>query len=494
MNPTEAPNNSTRGALVALSLAILMASLGTSIANVGLPEIAEAFDASFQQVQWVVLAYLLAITTLIVAVGRFGDITGRRRLLSAGIALFTAASVASGLAPTLEVLIAARAVQGLGAAILMAIGIAFVRDAVPEAKTGSAMGLMGTMSATGTALGPSLGGLLISATGWRSIFFVNVPLGALALYFAWRSLPADRREGRAAKARFDVTGTALLALSLAAYTLAATTGDNAFGRTNVALLAAATAGIALFVLVESRAAAPLIQLKMFRNPLLSAGLGMSALVSTVMMATLVVGPFYLAQSLGLSVASTGLVMTAGPLVAALTAPVAGRLTDRLGTQRMTVGGLTAMAGGSFALAALPSSLGVPAYIAPMVVVTGGYAVFQTANNTSVMKRVDADRRGVISGMLNLSRNLGLITGASVMGAVFAMASKTDGVGVAMPDAIANGMQTTFLVATATMLVAITVAVASHGYSSWRESRSRCSSASRISSSPYSNSSPKSKPL
>lgn len=479
MNSAEA-GNSQRGALIALSLAILMASLGISIANVGLPEIAQAFDATFQQVQWVVLAYLLAITTLIVSVGRFGDLFGRRRLLTAGIALFTAASVASGLAPSLGVLIGARAVQGLGAAILMALGIAFVRDAVPEEKTGSAMGLMGTMSAVGTALGPSLGGLLISAAGWRSIFFVNIPLGAMALYFAWRNLPADRRERRADAARFDVAGTVLLALSLAAYTLAVTTGASNFGRANVALLVAATAGLGTFLYVESRTAAPLIQLKMFRNPLLSAGLGMSALVSTVMMATLVVGPFYLAQSLGLSVAATGLVMTAGPLVAALTAPVAGRLTDRLGTQRMTVGGLTAMVGGTFALASLPTSLGIPAYIAPMVVVTGGYAVFQTANNTSVMKRVDADRRGVVSGMLNLSRNLGLVTGASVMGAVFALASESSGV--------AHGMQMTFLVAAGLMLVAIAAAIGSHRYADWRES-----SSSRRSSA-YTNCCPKSRPL
>lgn len=463
MNATTAPeatSPSSRGALIALSLAILMASLGTSIANVGLPALAQAFGASFQQVQWVVLAYLLAITTLIVGVGRLGDLTGRRRLLTAGIVLFAAASVACGVAPTLGTLIAARAVQGLGAAILMALGIAFVRDAVPEAKTGSAMGLMGTMSATGTALGPSLGGLLISSIGWLAIFFVNVPLGAAALYFALRDLPADRREARAPQSRFDIVGTALLSVSIAAYTLAVTTGESVFGRANVALLVVATAVLAVFLLVESRTTAPLIQLKTFRNPLLSAGLGMSALVSTVMMATLVVGPFYLAHALDLSVAATGIVMTCGPLVAALTAPFAGRLTDSVGTQRMTVSGLIAMAGGCFALSMLPSSLGVPAYIAPIVVVTAGYAVFQTANNTSVMKRVAADQRGVVSGMLNLSRNLGLITGASAMGAVFAFASHSSDVTAAGPGAVADGMHGTFLVAGLIMVGALGMAIGS----------------------------------
>src|SRR5690606_24352698 len=140
---------------------MLLASLGTSIANVALPAFADAFDASFQHIQWVVLAYLLAITTLIVGAGRLGDLTGRRRLLLAGIALFTLASVLCGLAPTLWLLIAARAGQGAGAAIMMALTMAFVAETVPKEWTGTAMGLLGTMSAVGTALGPSLGGILI---------------------------------------------------------------------------------------------------------------------------------------------------------------------------------------------------------------------------------------------------------------------------------------------------------------------------------------------
>ena len=185
---------SVRWALASLSLSMLLSSLGTSIANVGLPTLAQAFGASFQEVQWVVLAYLLAITTLIVSVGRLGDIIGRRRLLLAGIVLFTVASVLCGVAPTLWLLIAARAAQGLGAAIMMALTMAFVGETVPKARTGSAMGLLGTMSAIGTALGPSLGGVLIAGLGWRAIFLVNVPLGVLAFVLAYRHLPADRRE------------------------------------------------------------------------------------------------------------------------------------------------------------------------------------------------------------------------------------------------------------------------------------------------------------
>src|SRR6267154_1772812 len=155
---------SVRWALASLSLSMLLPSLGTSIANVGLPNLAQAFNASFQEVQWIVLAYLLAITTLIVSVGRLGDITGRRRLLLSGIFLFSVASLLCGIAPTLWLLIAARAAQGLGAAIMMALTMAFVGETVPKERTGSAMGLLGTMSEIGTALGPSVGGQSSSST------------------------------------------------------------------------------------------------------------------------------------------------------------------------------------------------------------------------------------------------------------------------------------------------------------------------------------------
>jgi EmrB/QacA subfamily drug resistance transporter len=448
------------GALAGLSLSMLLSSLGTSIANVGLPTLAQVFTASFQEVQWIVLAYLLAITTLIVSVGRLGDITGRRRLLLAGIFLFTVASVLCGFAPSLWLLIGARAAQGLGAAVMMALTLAFVGETVPKAKTGSAMGLLGAMSAIGTALGPSLGGVLIAGLSWRAIFLVNVPLGILTFLLAYRYLPVDAQEPKTDRAGFDNVGTLLLALTLAAYALAMTIGRGRFGSLNMALLLAAAFGVGLFVLVEARAASPLIRLAMFRDPVLSASLAMSALVSTVMMATLVVGPFYLSRALGLDAAMVGLVLSVGPLVAALTGVPAGRIADRFGAQRVTLVGLIGIATGSFILSMLPATLGISGYIAPIVVITAGYGLFQTANNTAVMTDILPDQRGVISGMLNLSRNLGLITGASVMGAVFALASATIDITTAHPEAVATGMRITFAVAAILIVVALAIAAGS----------------------------------
>ncbi|WP_373046956.1 MFS transporter [Vulgatibacter sp.] len=449
-------------ALAGLSLSMLLSSLGTSIANVALPTLASDFQATFPAVQWVVLAYLLAITSSIVSVGRLGDLVGRRRLLGAGIVVFTAASVVSGIAPALWLVIAARAAQGLGAAVMMALTMAFVAEVVPKAKTGSAMGLLGTTSAIGTGLGPSLGGALIDSFGWRAVFLVNVPLGLLAVLLAYRFLPADR-PAPAKRVAFDHAGTVLLAMTLAAYAIAVTLGRGHFGVKNVALLLAAGIGAALFLVAETKAASPLVRLAMFRDAALSASLAANVLVSTVLMSTLVVGPFYLARALGLDVGSVGMVMSVGPIVAALTGFPAGRIVDRFGTRRMTIAGLGGIALGATILGVLPAPLGVAGYVAPVALVTASYALFQAANNTAVMRDVVSSQRGVVSGTLNLSRNLGLITGASAMGAVFALATGADDVTTASPPAIAAAMRITFAVAAALVLLALACVAASHAF-------------------------------
>jgi EmrB/QacA subfamily drug resistance transporter len=438
---------------------MLLSSIGTSIANVGLPTLAHAFNASFQEVQWVVLAYLLAITTLIVSVGRLGDVMGRRRLMLAGISLFTLASTLCGIAPTLWLLIAARVLQGLGAAVMMVITMAMVGETVPKEKNGSAMGLLGTMSAIGTALGPTLGGFLIAGFGWPALFLINLPLGILMLVLAYQYLPKDHHEAKTAPAKFDWVGTVLLAGTLAAYALAMTIGRGSFGQLNIALLFMALLGAGLFVLTELRTEAPLIRMSTFQNSVLSAGFAMSALVTTVVMATLVVGPFYLSGALGLDQSHVGLVMSSGPIIAALTGAPAGRLVDRLGAPRMGIAGLIGMAIGASAMALLPTGLGIAGYIAPLVAITGSYALFQAANNTAVMTNIRPDQRGVISGMLNLSRNLGLITGASVMGTVFAMGAATANLLAAPPSAVETGMRLTFAVAAGLILLALIIAFA-----------------------------------
>lgn len=438
---------------------MLLSSLGTSVANVALPTLAESFGATFQGIQWVVLAYLLAITVLIVSVGRLGDMFGHRRLLLAGLCLYAVASVLCSAATSLWILIAARGLQGLGAAIMMAVSLALAGGSIAKEKTGSAIGLLGTMSALGTALGPTLGGVLISGLGWRAIFHVTAAGATLALFLTYRNLPADSRRESKSRMRVDVLGSSLLAFTLAAYALAMTIGtgkDIVFG---LALVICTVLGAGLFLLAEKRAEKPLINLSLLRGSQLSAALATSALVSTVLMATLVVGPFYLSLALGLQAGQVGLAMTVGPIVVSLCSVPAGRLVDQAGSHLLTVTGLAGIAAGCLILSLLPMTFGVSGFIGGIIVVTLGYALFQTANTTAVMKDAAEDVRGVTSGMLNLSRNLGLITGASMIGAVFALASGIQDSIATAPDAVARGMRVTFAVAGALMPIAIFIVYA-----------------------------------
>ncbi|WP_324746312.1 MFS transporter [Pseudomonas veronii] len=389
-------HTSSRGGLVSLCLSMLLAALGTSIANVGLPSLAQAFNASFHATQWVVLTYLLAITAVIVNAGRLGDRLGRRRLLIAGLLLFALAGGLCGVAPGLRWLIAARSLQGLGAAIMMAMTLAMVGDTVSQARTARVMGLLGTMSAVGTAMGPGVGGLLLSVWGWRALFLVGMPLGLLAAALAWRYLPVDQPPAPLA------SGTGIW--------------------------------------------------RSLQSTSLRAGLAMSALVSAVIMATFVVGPFYLSRGLGLDPAGMGLAMAVGPGVAALTGIPAGRLSERFGSHVMTLVGLAVCGSGALSLCL---ASGLVTYLASLITLTAGYSLFQAANNTAVMSEADAARRGTISGLLNLSRNLGLIFGASALGAMFAWT--TPDVTHATPQSVADGLHATFTAAFALILLASAMA-------------------------------------
>ncbi|MCJ7995880.1 MFS transporter [Rhizobium cremeum] len=392
--------NAQSGITTTLALAMLLASLGTSIVNIALPMLAEAFSAPFSQVQAAVVAYLAALTVSVVVAGRLGDTYGLKPMLLVGLIVFAAASLLCALAPNLWLLIGARTLQGVGAAFLMTLAMALMRQTASEARIGRAMGLLGTVSALGTALGPTLGGLLIPITGWRGIFGVQIPLAVLALVLAIKTLPHHTIKGKAPSASL-------------------------------------WSGI---------------------NRSLVPNLVVNILVAAVMMTTLVVGPFYLSLGLGLTAGHVGFVMAVGPMISIFSGIPSGRLVDSWGSNRVLVIGLMLLAVGAFMLAFLPNMTGVAGYLLSIAVLTPGYQLFQSANNTAALADVPKDRRGTVSGTLNLSRNIGLIAGASLMGAVFAVGVGTEEFAKATGSAIAAGMRLTFLVAGMMMLVAIAVAL------------------------------------
>jgi len=441
--PNARPDGSTQ-VLGLLALAVLLASLGVSIATVALPSLVRSFLAPVSQVQWVILAYLLSITVVIVLGSRLGDLLGHSRVFLAGIGIFTVASALCAAAPTLSMLIAARAGQGIGGAILMAMPVAIVRDAVAKERMGAAMGLMGTMSAIGTALGPSVGGLVIAWAGWRWSFLLLAMPGAVLFVLTARSLPATPPSGRPTWRSLDVPGVVVLAFALAAYSLSATGALVAAGPARALMVLAAGAGLAAFIVIERRQPAPLVRLALLRHRQIALSLSANLLVSTVMMSTLVVGPFYLAFALGLDEGVVGLVMAVGPATAALSGVPAGRLTDKLGARRILRIGLAQTFAGLLSFAVLPGLAGVAGYVLSLMLLTPGFQLFLAANNTGVMMAAPDDQRGMVSGLLGLSRNLGFMTGASAMGAVFAMAVGTADVALASATAVGSAFTMTFL--------------------------------------------------
>jgi len=428
---------------------MLLPSLGISVANIALPSLRTAFDASSEEAQWVVIAYLVVVTSSLVTAGRLGDLFGRKPLLLAGIAIFSLASLGAVLAPTIWVVVLARAVQGLGAAMMMSLTVAALSDAVPVERTGTAMGLLGTVSAIGTAAGPSLGGLLLGMFGWPSIFVLMAIAGVLAALFVGTQLPAVATLHR--RPAFDLPGALTLMLTVAAFALATTLGPLTF--VNAVLGGLAVLGVAAFVRIERRAVAPLVQLDRLKRPAVAAGLLSIGLVSAIVMTTLVVGPFYLTGVLGLDTALTGLVMTIGPTVSALVGLPAGRVVDRRGPAVAGYSGLLALLAGTVAMMLLPGSTGLSGYVFSLVLITSGYALFQAANTTALMTGATKDQRGVTSALLALGRNVGLITGASAMGTLFTLGSGGTGM------ASGSGLQAVFAAASLFVVVAL-------GLSAW----------------------------
>lgn len=397
-DPGEAPARPLT--TLALALAMLLASLGTSIANIALPSLAQAFAAPFHEVQAVVVAYLASLTAAVVFAGRLGDSRGLKPMMVTGLVLFTLASLLCALAPSLALLVAARALQGIGAAFLMTLAMALMRQTASPAGIGRAMGLLGTVSAIGTALGPALGGMLIPLTGWRGVFWVQVPLAVFTLLLVAVALPADVARG---------------------------------GRNPLRLWPAL-----------DRALLP----SLFAN----------VMVAAIMMASLVVGPFYLALALGLKPATVGLIMAVGPVISMVSGVPSGRLVDRLGSGRVILLGLLLLAFGAVFMAVLPGVMGIAGFLLAVIALTPGYQLFQAANNTAALADVPYDRRGTVSGLLSLSRNIGLIAGASAMGAVFAAGVGSDDFARAPAAAIEAGLRLTFIVAAAMMILTFALAV------------------------------------
>ncbi|MEQ1942088.1 MFS transporter [Mesorhizobium sp. VNQ89] len=404
-----APQSRTipRLALIALAGATLLAALGISIVSVALPTLAGAFSVSISGVQWIVTAYLVSVTVMVVIAGRLSDRYGHRRILLSGLCIFVLSALLCAVSTTLQMLVAGRLLQGVGGAILMVVPMSIARETIARERMGSAMGLLGSMSAIGTALGPSAGGILIAAFGWRASF---IALAVLALPVALASLVAIPRTV-IAKTQHLGKRTAVLS----------TIGSRRLG----------------------------------------SGLAMNVLVAVVMISTLSIGPFYLTFALDLHVAAVGIIMSAGPIMSAISGVPAGRATDRFTTSTVITAGLLTTIFGLICLASLPRLFGVAGYVVALCLLTPGFQLFLAANNTEVMMSAPEDRKGTTSGLLSLSRNLGFIVGASAMPGLFSVAAGSGAIQAVSPEAVAFAFTATFLGCAALALLALLLARAFH---------------------------------
>jgi EmrB/QacA subfamily drug resistance transporter len=437
--------------LVAIAMAIFLGTIDGSIVNVALPTLAEEFDTTFSVTQWVVLAYLLTQATLTLGFGRLGDMIGKKPIFTTGFTVFTIGSVLAGLSPTIGFLISARVVQALGAAMIFALGFAITTEAFPPSERGKALGINGTAVSLGIMAGPIIGGMILEATDWRWIFFVNLPIGIIGTITAIKFVPNTKPKGGQ---HFDFAGAGTFFVALFVLLLALTMGQS-MGFSAPGILAAfgvSAVAFVTFVLIERRVAEPMLNLALFESRDLTVNLATGFVSFFALGGLLLLVPFYLTDVLFLSPSEIGLVLGAVPVTMGIVAPISGALSDRIGSRPVTVAGLFLMT----------IAYGIAAFwienttTSMVVVVVGliiglGMGIFQSPNNSAILGSVDQDQLGVTSGMLTINRTTATVMGIAVLGTLWAArTSAYGGVGDAADApaaAQAAGLADTMVVAT-----------------------------------------------
>jgi EmrB/QacA subfamily drug resistance transporter len=407
--------------ILCCALAPFMASLDTYVVNISLPAIARNFHVDTSGVSWVVLAYLLALTGTLLIFGRLGDRFGLKRVFLTGFAVFTAASLLCGIAPGIHLLILARFLQGIGAAMLLSMGSALITRSVPAEYQGAAFRFCATAVALGIMLGTPLGGLLTGYASWHWIFLINIPVGAVAIACCQRVLPSDSSAPRSDNTeRFDATGAGLIFASLLLLVYALNSGGER-GWTSPWILGTAAAGIVLLILFlswERRTASPLLDLSLFRDRAFTAGNLANCGAAAFLAGNNFLLPFYLEQKLHLQPQQAGLVMLVYSLVYMAASLGTGRLVDRappalLGAWAMLLGSAAAL---GFALTL--GAGGLMSVMPYLVALAIGYALFIPSNNHMIMTLAPEGKLGVVSGLYRMEVYLSMVVGVVLLGGVF----------------------------------------------------------------------------
>jgi EmrB/QacA subfamily drug resistance transporter len=404
--------------LTSVSLGSLMATLDGSIVNIALPAMQNDFRIDLTTVEWVVVAYLLVVGSLLLPVGRLGEVVTFKRVYLVGFAIFTLASICCGAAPTAEVLVGFRVVQAIGAAMIMAMGPAIVAHTFPATERGRALGLNGISVSIGLSLGPALGGILTQAATWRAIFLINAPIGLVAILWAARILPPETSgHGRS----FDVRGAALSGVALFSLLLALSDGQE-WGWSSPAIVILFAAFVvlgALFLVVERRSLEPMIDLALFRIRPFSAGLASVVVAFAGLFTATFLLPFLLQQGRDFTPIEAGLLLTPVPITMALVAPLSGSASDRFGPRVLASAGMAIMVLGLLSLTQLPLDFSLPDLIWRLVLLGVGQGMFMSPNSSAVLGAVPRPRVGTASGTLAQMRVNGQALGIAISGAIVA---------------------------------------------------------------------------
>ncbi|MBB4664131.1 MFS transporter [Conexibacter arvalis] len=405
--------------LGAMCFALFMLMLDNTVVNVALPSIQQDLDADLAALEWTINAYTLSLAVLLVVGGRLGDIFGRRRIFLIGVTVFALSSAAIGLSPTDTALIVGRAIQGIGAAMMMPATLSIVTNAFPPHERGRALGTWAGVSALALAIGPVVGGFLTEHVSWRAIFFLNLPVAAAAIAVSITAVRESRDEtvGRT----IDYAGIATLTVGLTALVLGLIEANRwGWGSPRIlALFALAVAALAAFALVERRVKAPMVDFAVFRSRQFAGAASVGFIVSFGMMAMFFFTALYMQNILGYSALEAGVRFLPTTLVLIVMGPLAGRLTDTIGPKPLLVSGMLITGASQIWQSFLTSDTGYGFLLPSFVLMGVGMGLVMSPMTTAAMNAVDRTKAGVASGVLSMGRMVGSSLGVAIFGAVVA---------------------------------------------------------------------------
>jgi EmrB/QacA subfamily drug resistance transporter len=404
--------------VIAVGLGTFMSALDSSVINLAMPIIQKDFVVSRSDLEWIITAYLLVVSSLLLTYGRMSDLYGQKRIYLTGFFIFVAGSALCGLSTSIVMLIGMRVIQALGAGMLFSTGPAIITNAVPPENRGKALSAVAVSVALGLTSGPLIGGLLATHVGWPSIFYINVPIGAVGIFMVMKFVPDYKQKSE--KIPFDILGSVLVFAALLLILLPLNIARDARLPAYVIalMLVAGAVLIAVFIVYELRHKHPMLNIRLFKNRVFAASNSAALFIYMAQFVLVFLSPFYLQDLRQFAPDYAGLLYLPMPLASMLIAPISGILSDRVDSRFLSAVGALVMAAGLFMLGTMNAVTPVAFIMVSMAVTGFGFGLFQTPNNSAIMGNVPVQNRGTASGTLALMRNIGMALGVAVSGALF----------------------------------------------------------------------------